>query len=82
MTAIRSLLGFELAIVQLLPPTNDDLTHSIIASTSILYIVHWFISRFRSLVESAQQQFPDLEIDIKAELDKYKKYREELRPMV
>jgi len=41
-----------------------------------------FFRRFRSLVELYRQQFDDLDVNVDEELEKYKRFREELRPMV
>ena len=41
-----------------------------------------FAKRYRDLVALYKKQFFDLEVDIDGELEKYKTYREELRPMV
>jgi adenylosuccinate synthase len=41
-----------------------------------------FESRFKTLVENYQKQFPGLTVDINAELEKYKNYAEEVRPCV
>ncbi|KAG4072864.1 hypothetical protein HA402_002607 [Bradysia odoriphaga] len=41
-----------------------------------------FTERFRSMVSSYQRQYPNLTVDIEAELEKYKLYADKLRPLV
>lgn len=38
--------------------------------------------RFRSIVLSYQKIYPDFNVDVEAELEKYKEYAEKLRPLV
>ncbi|XP_071833646.1 adenylosuccinate synthetase isozyme 1 A-like [Apostichopus japonicus] len=41
-----------------------------------------FSNRFRSLVHVLQRTFPSLEVDVEQQLEMYKKYAEEIRPMI
>uniref|UniRef100_H2YFX0 Adenylosuccinate synthetase n=1 Tax=Ciona savignyi TaxID=51511 RepID=H2YFX0_CIOSA len=41
-----------------------------------------FETKFRALAELYQQQFPDLQIDIEAQLELYKGYKAQLQPLV
>jgi len=41
-----------------------------------------FEERFRNLVANFQRMFPDLEVDVEAELQLYKAYAEQIRPLV
>lgn len=41
-----------------------------------------FANRFRSLVNVMQRTFPSLEVDVEKQLQMYKNYAEEIRPMV
>ena len=41
-----------------------------------------FSEKFRTLVAAYQRMLPDLNVDIEAELEKYKGYAEQVRPFV
>ncbi|KAA0203765.1 hypothetical protein HAZT_HAZT003516 [Hyalella azteca] len=41
-----------------------------------------FETRFRSIVASHQNMFPELKVDVEAELQRYKEFAEKLRPLV
>ncbi|XP_051160748.1 adenylosuccinate synthetase [Leptopilina boulardi] len=41
-----------------------------------------FEDKFKTLVESYQRMFPNLQVDIKSELERYKEYSERVRPLV
>lgn len=41
-----------------------------------------FGDKFRTLVSSHQRLLPDLNVDIDAEIEKYKAYAEQVRPLV
>lgn len=41
-----------------------------------------FAEKFRSLVATYQRLLPDLNVDVDAELEKYKGYAEQVRPFV
>lgn len=49
-------------------------------STFIYYFFRTF--RFRALAEQYKRMFSSLDVDIKAELERYKEYAKEIRPLV
>jgi adenylosuccinate synthase len=64
------------------PTYSSKASRSGLRVADLLGDFEWFSERFRSLAQLHQRLFPDLEIDIEGEIEKYKGYAERLRPLV
>lgn len=71
---IADLLGTSLNLIVVL---NGNKTNFFILGDSQM-----FSEKLRTLVAAYQRMLPDLNVDIEAELEKYKGYAEQVRPFV